>query len=76
MWTPHVASGANVPTANQNVILGGFINPYTIPHSEFWKLGQSQPGDVYRFCEVSVEQAQASRREIDSLCTPASIEAC
>jgi len=61
---------------NDCLILGGFINPYTVPHGEFWKLGQSQPGDVYRFCEVSVDQAQASRRGIDSLCTPDSIEAC
>ena len=60
---------------NDCLILGGFINPYTIPHSEFWKLGQSQPGDVYRFREVSVEQAQASRRAIDSHCARASIEA-
>lgn len=59
---------------NDCLILGGFINPYTIPHGEFWKLGQSRPGDVYRFREVSVEQAQASRRAIDSLCSVDSIE--
>ncbi|MGI9658708.1 MAG: biotin-dependent carboxyltransferase family protein [Gaiellaceae bacterium] len=60
---------------NDGLSLGGFINPYTIPHGEFWKLGQSQPGDVYRFREVSVEEAQNSRRTIDALCVADAVEA-
>lgn len=60
---------------NDCLSLGGFINPYTIPHAEFWKLGQSKPGDVYRFREVTVADAQESRRTIDRLCTPDAIEA-
>ncbi len=53
---------------NDGPSTGGFINPYTVPTGEFWKLGQSIPHDTYRFREVSVAEAQASRREIDRLC--------
>jgi len=37
--------------------MGGFINPYTVPSAAFWKLGQSRPGDVYRFKAVSVDES-------------------
>ena len=53
--------------------MGGFINPYTVPTAAFWKLGQSKPGDAYRFKLVTVEQAQALRRELDRLAGPDSI---
>ena len=33
--------------------MGGFICPYTVPTAAFWKLGQSKPGDTYRFKLVS-----------------------
>ncbi len=59
---------------NDGLSLGGFINPYTIPHSEFWKLGQSMPGDTYQFREVTVGEAQERRRAIDALCKPDAIE--
>ena len=52
---------------------GGFINPWTVPSAAFWKLAQSKPNDTYRFREVSVEEAQALRREIDTLCSEASL---
>ncbi len=52
---------------------GGFINPYTVASAAFWKLAQSRPGDVYRFKSVSVQDAQAQRREIDRLCSEASL---
>jgi 5-oxoprolinase (ATP-hydrolysing) subunit C len=53
--------------------MGGFINPYTVPSAAFWKLGQSRPGDVYRFKAVSVEEAQALRRTLDALCSESSL---
>lgn len=48
---------------------GGFINPYTVPSAAFWKLAQARPGDVFHFRAVGLEEAQASRRRIDQLCT-------
>ncbi len=53
--------------------MGGFINPYTVPSAAFWKLGQSRPGDVYRFKAVTVDEAQALRRAQDALCDPSSL---
>ncbi len=53
--------------------MGGFINPYTVPTAAFWKLGQSKPGDIYNFKLVSVEEAQALRRDLDKVASPASI---
>lgn len=53
---------------------GGFINPYTVPGCAFWKLGQSKPGESYRFALVTVKEAQARAREITALCGESSIE--
>lgn len=53
---------------------GGFINPYTVPGCAFWKLGQSKPGEIYSFKQVSVSEAQAEARRITALCTDSSIE--
>jgi biotin-dependent carboxylase-like uncharacterized protein len=53
--------------------MGGFINPYTVPSAAFWKLGQSRPGDVYRFKAVSVDEAQALRRTLDAWCSESSL---
>jgi len=53
---------------------GGFINPYTVPQCAFWKLGQSKPGETYRFNVLTVAAAQARAREITALCTESSIE--
>jgi urea carboxylase len=54
--------------------MGGFICPYTVPTVAFWKLGQSKPGDIYQFELVSVEEAQARRRELDRIASAASIQ--
>ena len=54
--------------------MGGFINPYTVPSAAFWKLGQSKPGDIYRFRKVSVEEAQSLRRDLDKIASADSIE--
>lgn len=56
------------------ITLGGFIVPFTVPSSEFWKLAQARPGDRLRFTPVSVEAAQNARRTIDRQCMPSSIE--
>jgi urea carboxylase len=58
---------------NDGPSMGGFINPYTVPSAAFWKLGQSRPGEIYNFRQVSVEQAQAMARAITALCTEAAI---
>lgn len=47
--------------------MGGFINPYTIPSAALWKLGQSRPGDTYRFRAISVAEAQRLAREQTAL---------
>ena len=53
---------------------GGFINPYTVPSAEFWKLGQARPGQSYRFVELTLEEAQSRRRAIDGWCVEGSLE--
>ena len=54
--------------------MGGFINPYTVPSSAFWKLGQAKPGDTFNFIEVSVEKAQLLRSEQSVICSEESLE--
>lgn len=53
---------------------GGFINPYTVPQCGFWKLGQSKPGEIYRFVRLTVDEAQARARAIKAICTEQSID--
>jgi urea carboxylase len=53
--------------------MGGFINPYTVPSAAFWKLGQSKPGDIYRFKSISVDEAQTLRKKLNAVCSAASI---
>ncbi len=48
---------------------GGFINPFTVPSGEFWKLGQLRPNEHLQFRQVSREQAQRSRHELDLMIT-------
>ena len=69
----NLAGQTPIILVNDGPSMGGFINPYTVPQATFWKLGQSKPGDVYRFRVVSVEEAQAMARRITELCTDASI---
>ena len=74
MGAINLAGQTPIILANDGPSAGGFINPYTVPTAEFWKLAQSRPGDKYRFREISVEDAQQLRRRQDSLCTPASLQ--
>lgn len=58
---------------NDGPSMGGFINPYTVPSAAFWKLGQSKPGDIYRFKSVTVDQAQELRKKLNAVCSASSI---
>jgi biotin-dependent carboxylase-like uncharacterized protein len=52
---------------------GGFIIPFTVPRFDLWRLGQARPNEKLRFREVSMDEANAERRRLDALCTPASL---
>lgn len=69
----NLAGQTPIILVNDGPSTGGFINPYTVITAAFWKLAQSRPGDTYRFVEVSVEEAQRLRRDLDALCTPKSL---
>jgi urea carboxylase len=69
----NLAGQTPIILVNDGPSMGGFINPYTVPSAAFWKLGQSKPGDLYRFKSVSVDEAQALRRQLNEACSPASI---
>ena len=58
---------------NDGPSMGGFINPYTVPSATFWKLGQSRPGDIYRFKSIGVEEAQEMARNLKKICGASSI---
>ena len=70
----NLAGQTPIILVNDGCSMGGFINPYTVPTSAFWKLGQSKPGDIYRFNKISVDQAQDLKRELDRRAGAASIE--
>ena len=36
---------------------GGFVCPWTVVSGEMWKVGQLTPGDLVRFCPISIEAA-------------------
>lgn len=58
---------------NDGPSMGGFVCPYTVPSAAFWKLGQSKPGDIYRFRSISVDEAQALRKKLNAVCSASSI---
>ena len=59
---------------NDGPSMGGFICPYTVPSAAFWKLGQAKPNEFLKFEVINVEEAQARRKILDSICTLNSIE--
>ena len=69
----NLAGQTPIILVNDGPSMGGFINPYTVPSAAFWKLGQSKPGDVYRFKAVTIDQAQELRKKLNAICTAASI---
>lgn len=69
----NLAGQTPIILVNDGPSMGGFICPYTVPSAAFWKLGQSRPGDSYRFKSISVDEAQELRKKLNALCTVASI---
>ena len=74
MGAINLAGQTPIILVNDGPSMGGFINPYTVPTCAFWKLGQSKPGEIYRFKAISVDEAQAIRKKINTVCTMASIQ--
>jgi urea carboxylase len=70
----NLAGQTPIILVNDGPSMGGFINPYTVPLCAFWKLGQSKPGEIYRFRAIDVDEAQAISAGIRDLCTESSIE--
>ena len=70
----NLAGQTPIILVNDGPSMGGFINPYTVPLCAFWKLGQSKPGEIYRFRAVTVDDAQAISSRIRDLCNEDSIE--
>lgn len=54
--------------------MGGFINPFTVPQTGFWKLGQARPNELLYFQAISVEEAQRRAREMTNICSASSVE--
>jgi allophanate hydrolase subunit 2 len=69
----NLAGQTPIILVNDGPSMGGFINPYTVPLCAFWKLGQSEPGEIYRFRAVTVDEAQAISSRIRDLCNEDSI---
>ena len=69
----NLAGQTPIILVNDGPSMGGFINPYTVPSSAFWKLGQAKPGDIFNFIEVSVEKAQLLRAEQSLICSEESL---
>ncbi|MCB1379354.1 MAG: biotin-dependent carboxyltransferase [Alphaproteobacteria bacterium] len=65
----NLAGQTPIILVNDGPSTGGFINPYTVPSAEFWKLGQAPPGSIFRFHAVTLDEAIAERRRIDRLCS-------
>ena len=70
----NIAGQTPIILVNDGPSMGGFINPYTVPSSAFWKLGQAKPGDTFTFIKVSVEKAQSLRAEQSIICSEESLE--
>ena len=73
MGAINLAGQTPIILVNDGPSMGGFINPYTVPSAAFWKLGQSKPGDLYRFQSISVDEAQALRKKLNAVCSTSSI---
>lgn len=69
----NLAGQTPIILVNDGPSMGGFINPYTVPSAAFWKLGQSKPGDIYRFKSISVDEAQTLRLALRERCGPSNV---
>jgi len=70
----NLAGQTPIILVNDGPSMGGFIVPYTVPSAAFWKLGQAKPGDSFNFIEVSIEEAQSLRNELNIICSELSLE--
>lgn len=59
----NLAGQTPIILVNDGPSMGGFINPYTVPSCEFWKLAQAKPGTQLYFNEISVQRAQLLAKE-------------
>jgi len=69
----NLAGQTPIILVNDGPSMGGFINPYTVPSAAFWKLGQSRPGEIYRFKSISIDDAQTLRKKLSTICSASSI---
>lgn len=69
----NLAGQTPIILVNDGPSMGGFINPYTVPQSAFWKLGQSKPGEIYNFKAITVQEAQAMAHDLREVCSEKSI---
>ena len=69
----NLAGQTPIILVNDGPSMGGFINPYTVPSATFWKLGQSKPGDIYRFKSISIDDAQTLRKKLNAICSASSL---
>jgi urea carboxylase len=69
----NLAGQTPIILVNDGPSMGGFINPYTVPSAAFWKLGQSKPGEIYRFKSISIDDAQTLRKKLSAICSASSI---
>jgi biotin-dependent carboxylase-like uncharacterized protein len=64
----NLAGQTPIILVNDGPSMGGFINPYTVPSCEFWKLAQAKPGTQLFFYEISVQRAQQLAQEQTQRC--------
>lgn len=70
----NLAGQTPIILVNDGPTMGGFIVPYTVPSCAFWKLGQAKPGDILKFNEISLEEAQKIRSEQNEICNEICLE--
>ncbi len=64
----NLAGETPIILVNDGPSMGGFINPFTVPGCEFWKLAQAKPGTQLYFTEITVQQAQLLSKEQSDAC--------
>lgn len=65
----NLAGETPIILVNDGPSMGGFINPFTVPGCEFWKLAQAKPGTQLHFKEITVQQAQQLSKEQTIRCS-------
>ena len=64
----NLAGQTPIILVNDGPTAGGFINPYTVPSSSFWKLAQAQPRQKIKFKKISIEDAQKNKAYENRMC--------